>query len=132
MASKAERMKMKAKLNPIPAPDPDELPGQYSMFDKSEQAPAPDPGTPTPPEAEPAPAENIPKNKKAEPAPVAKEKGKPFSIWLDGETKKELKAYATATDRSMSEIVSTALHAHFKRIKLSDAEKIIYDAMMSK
>lgn len=73
-----------------------------------------------------------PMTAKAEPKQEVTAKEKPTSIWMTGETKTKVKALSAATGRSVSAVINEACEKYLKSYKMTDDEKIAYDAIMRK
>lgn len=67
---------------------------------------------------------------KASPAAKRQASGRPTSIWLADDLKRHLKAMSRATGKSVSLIVSEAVQAHLSKVKLSQEEQAVYDAVI--
>ena len=130
MPTKAE--KMKAKLNPIPAPEQNtgDLPGQISMFDNPE--PSADPETAAEGATSSPEGEKVPKNKKAaqDPEPAKKEKGKLASFYVMPDDYRRYQALAKATGKTLSRFIGDAVAEYARRQKLTPDQQTLYDILM--
>ena len=74
--------------------------------------------------------EAVPKQPEQPKQNRGKEKQRPLSVWMDPETKAAVKAYSTATDKSVSLLMCEAVKEYMERHRLTGKQAVIYEALL--